>query len=180
GPGPNGLGPGHGGHAHGHVVLAELRRDHDGVNVIADILCTRLVVLQEWHLEFDADLHLGVQQHGRVAKRRYSRHRRRLQREQRRRLPLGERHARLRNRQIDRLSLDRQLSRHDLCGAGLPMNATNSSWPKGGGECYSFHPGGINVVFGDSSTRFISETIDITTFCALVTRAGGEIAGEVP
>ncbi len=55
-------------------------------------------------------------------------------------------------------------------GAGTPMNATNE------GECYSFHPGGIAVVFGDGSTRLLTESIDLRTFCALVTRAGGETA----
>jgi prepilin-type processing-associated H-X9-DG protein len=65
-------------------------------------------------------------------------------------------------------------------GTGRAMNATNSSTPKGGGECYSFHSGGMNAVFGDGSTRFISETIAITPFCALVTRAGGEANAEVP
>ena len=59
-------------------------------------------------------------------------------------------------------------------GAGLAMNATNE------GECYSFHPGGANVVFGDTSTRFIAESIDISTFCGLITRAGGEATGTVP
>jgi prepilin-type N-terminal cleavage/methylation domain-containing protein len=58
--------------------------------------------------------------------------------------------------------------------AGLPMNATNE------GECYSFHAGGMNAVFADASTRFISETVDITAFCGLVTRTGGESTGEVP
>ena len=55
-------------------------------------------------------------------------------------------------------------------GAGTPMNATNE------GECYSFHPGGMAVVFGDGSTRLLTEAIDLRTFCALVTRAGGETA----
>ena len=54
--------------------------------------------------------------------------------------------------------------------AGVAMNATND------GECYSFHPGGINVVFGDASTRFLGESIDLRTFCGLVTRAGAEQA----
>lgn len=57
---------------------------------------------------------------------------------------------------------------------GRPMNATND------GECYSFHTGGMTVVFGDASTRFISQGIDLRTFCALVTRAGDEQAGVVP
>jgi len=52
--------------------------------------------------------------------------------------------------------------------AGLPFNAAND------GEAYSFHSGGINVVYGDASTRFLSEGIDLRTFCGLVTRAGGE------
>ena len=59
-------------------------------------------------------------------------------------------------------------------GTGQALNATNE------GECYSFHSGGIHAVFGDTSTRFIAETIDIMTFAALVTRAGGEGVGEVP
>ena len=58
--------------------------------------------------------------------------------------------------------------------AGIPMNATND------GECYSFHKGGMSAVFGDGSTRFIAEGIDLRTFCALVTRAGGEQAGQIP
>ena len=53
-------------------------------------------------------------------------------------------------------------------GAGRPMNATNE------GECYAFHPGGMNVVTGDVATRYLDESIDLRVFCALVTRAGGE------
>ena len=53
-------------------------------------------------------------------------------------------------------------------GAGVAMNATNE------GECYAFHPGGMNVVAGDVATRFLAESIDLRVFCALVTRAGGE------
>jgi prepilin-type N-terminal cleavage/methylation domain-containing protein len=52
--------------------------------------------------------------------------------------------------------------------AGVPMNASND------GEAFSFHRGGINVVFGDASTRFLDESVSLQTFCALVTRAGGE------
>jgi len=58
-------------------------------------------------------------------------------------------------------------------GTGAPMNATNE------GECYSFHSGGMVVVFGDVSTRVLSESIDLRTFCGLITRAGGE-AVEAP
>jgi prepilin-type N-terminal cleavage/methylation domain-containing protein len=54
--------------------------------------------------------------------------------------------------------------------AGLPFNGSND------GEGYSFHPGGINVVFGDSNTQFLADGMDLRTFCGLVTRAGGEAA----
>ena len=53
-------------------------------------------------------------------------------------------------------------------GTGIPMNATNE------GECYSFHGGGMVAVFGDTSTRLIAEAVDLRTFCAMITRAGGE------
>lgn len=55
---------------------------------------------------------------------------------------------------------------------GVPMNATND------GEAYSFHPGGINVVYADSSVKYLSESIDLKIFCAMITRAGGESYGE--
>jgi len=61
-----------------------------------------------------------------------------------------------------------------VAGTGAPMNATNE------GEMYSFHAGGGIAVFGDSSTRFISESIDLRTFCAIITRAGGETVAEIP
>ena len=59
-------------------------------------------------------------------------------------------------------------------GTGIPFNASNE------GEGYSFHDGILNVVFGDSSTRSISESIDLRVFCALVTRAAGDAVGEIP
>jgi len=58
--------------------------------------------------------------------------------------------------------------------AGMPMNATND------GECYSFHNGGMCAVFGDTSTRFLAQDIDLRTFAALITRAGGEQTGVIP
>jgi type II secretory pathway pseudopilin PulG len=58
--------------------------------------------------------------------------------------------------------------------AGVAMNASNE------GECYSFHRGGANVVFGDTSTRFIADSIDLATFCGLITRAGGEATATAP
>ena len=40
----------------------------------------------------------------------------------------------------------------------------------------SYHPGGINVVLGDGSTHFVSSNVNLETFQALATRAGGEVA----
>lgn len=39
----------------------------------------------------------------------------------------------------------------------------------------SYHPAGINVVMGDGSVHFLSNSIDELTFQALATRAGGEV-----
>jgi prepilin-type N-terminal cleavage/methylation domain-containing protein/prepilin-type processing-associated H-X9-DG protein len=39
----------------------------------------------------------------------------------------------------------------------------------------SLHPGGVNVLFLDGSVRFIKSTIDLPTWNALGTRAGGEV-----
>ncbi len=40
----------------------------------------------------------------------------------------------------------------------------------------SFHPGGVNAVVGDASVHFISDSIDLTVWRALGTRAGQESA----
>lgn len=49
--------------------------------------------------------------------------------------------------------------------AGSPMNATND------GECFSFHPNGMNTVFCDGSTKFLIEDIDLSAFCAMIARS---------
>jgi prepilin-type processing-associated H-X9-DG protein len=43
------------------------------------------------------------------------------------------------------------------------------------GELYSFHSGGVNVVFADGSVHFLSQSITVTTVAALVTKNGGEV-----
>ena len=59
-------------------------------------------------------------------------------------------------------------------GAAQPgpcaINCTNER------EVYSFHPGGANTVFADSSLHFLKAEIDIRVFARLVTYAGGEVA----
>ena len=41
-------------------------------------------------------------------------------------------------------------------------------------EPYSFHPGGINALFGDGSVHFIKDSINLVAFRSLLTIAGGE------
>jgi prepilin-type processing-associated H-X9-DG protein len=62
-------------------------------------------------------------------------------------------------------------------GAAAPgpcaINCTNGRQP------YSFHPGGVNVLFADGSVHFLRDDIDIRVLAALATRAGGEaVAGS--
>jgi len=42
----------------------------------------------------------------------------------------------------------------------------------------SRHTGGVNTGLGDGSVRFVRDTIDATTWRAIGTRSGGEVAGE--
>lgn len=40
----------------------------------------------------------------------------------------------------------------------------------------SYHPGGVLACFADGSVRFVPDTIDMTSYRAIWTRAGGEVA----
>jgi prepilin-type N-terminal cleavage/methylation domain-containing protein/prepilin-type processing-associated H-X9-DG protein len=42
----------------------------------------------------------------------------------------------------------------------------------------SFHPGGSNMLFGDGSVRFLKNSISLVTYCALGSRAGGEVVSS--
>jgi prepilin-type N-terminal cleavage/methylation domain-containing protein/prepilin-type processing-associated H-X9-DG protein len=57
-------------------------------------------------------------------------------------------------------------------GGTCYINCTNDS------ELYSFHPGGVNVVMCDGSTRFMTERIGAATLAALVTARGGDMIVE--
>ena len=41
----------------------------------------------------------------------------------------------------------------------------------------SRHPGGVNMLLGDGSVRFVKDTVDLATWRALGTRGGGEVIG---
>jgi len=42
----------------------------------------------------------------------------------------------------------------------------------------SLHPGGSNMLFGDGSVRFLKNSISMVTYCALGSRAGGEVVSS--
>lgn len=54
-------------------------------------------------------------------------------------------------------------------GCTYAMNKKNDNEP------YSFHSGGGNFLFADGHVQFIRETVSLTTFAALCTRAAGEV-----
>jgi prepilin-type N-terminal cleavage/methylation domain-containing protein/prepilin-type processing-associated H-X9-DG protein len=41
-------------------------------------------------------------------------------------------------------------------------------------EPFSFHPGGVNALFGDGSVRFVKETINLVAFRGILTLSGSE------
>jgi prepilin-type N-terminal cleavage/methylation domain-containing protein/prepilin-type processing-associated H-X9-DG protein len=57
------------------------------------------------------------------------------------------------------------------CGPGcaVAMNKRNNNEP------YSFHTGGSNVLFTDGHVQFVSASVDIRTFAALLTKSAGEV-----
>ena len=50
----------------------------------------------------------------------------------------------------------------------------NSSGNEGSGDPYSFHQGLVNVVMADGGVKTISDTVALSVFAAMVTRAGNE------
>jgi len=51
-----------------------------------------------------------------------------------------------------------------------------SSGTEGSGDPYSFHPGIVNVVMADGGVKTISDSVSLSVFAAMVTRAGAENA----
>ncbi|MFM7132495.1 MAG: H-X9-DG-CTERM domain-containing protein, partial [bacterium] len=39
----------------------------------------------------------------------------------------------------------------------------------------SRHPGGVNVLFGDGSVKFMKDSVNVSTWRALGSMAGGEV-----
>ncbi len=72
-------------------------------------------------------------------------------------------------------------------GVGFPASE-GSSWAttttsagtqaKQNEEPFSFHPGGVNALFGDGSVRFIKDTVNLASFRAILTLNGGEVVSS--
>jgi prepilin-type N-terminal cleavage/methylation domain-containing protein/prepilin-type processing-associated H-X9-DG protein len=62
----------------------------------------------------------------------------------------------------------------------VQANAINSVTDPDGSldEFFSWHPGGVNVLFGDGGVRFVHQQINSAVLMALGTRAGGEVVSE--
>ncbi len=60
---------------------------------------------------------------------------------------------------------------------GSPPGALNTAGNNAGAndELFSFHPGGVNCLFGDGSVRYIKSTVAVITLRALVTLNGNEV-----
>jgi prepilin-type N-terminal cleavage/methylation domain-containing protein/prepilin-type processing-associated H-X9-DG protein len=66
--------------------------------------------------------------------------------------------------------------RPDNEGVDWPTtNVTGGNNAGANDELSSFHPGGVNCLFGDGSVHFIRDTINIVTLRSLVTLKGGEV-----
>jgi prepilin-type N-terminal cleavage/methylation domain-containing protein/prepilin-type processing-associated H-X9-DG protein len=61
---------------------------------------------------------------------------------------------------------------HALPNSPVPDCTSNG---QGWFKAASLHPGGVNVLMGDGSVRFVSDGIQLTAWQALSTRAGGEV-----
>jgi prepilin-type N-terminal cleavage/methylation domain-containing protein/prepilin-type processing-associated H-X9-DG protein len=60
---------------------------------------------------------------------------------------------------------------------GVPWPTTHATAGNQAGpneEPYSFHAGGVNALFGDGHVQFIKETVDLVSFRAILSIAGGE------
>jgi prepilin-type processing-associated H-X9-DG protein len=67
---------------------------------------------------------------------------------------------------------------HHLLPNDPRWDCSNASHNPGQAAARSQHPGGVNVLLGDGSVRFVTNGIDPNTWQALATRSGGEVVGE--
>jgi prepilin-type N-terminal cleavage/methylation domain-containing protein/prepilin-type processing-associated H-X9-DG protein len=61
---------------------------------------------------------------------------------------------------------------------GVPWPTTTATAGNQAGpneEPYSYHPGGINALFGDGSVRFVKDSVNLVAFRGVLTLAGGDV-----
>jgi prepilin-type N-terminal cleavage/methylation domain-containing protein len=59
---------------------------------------------------------------------------------------------------------------YDVGAEAYATSGYPSVGTEGSSQPYSFHSGGLNVLLGDTAVKFLSETVDLGTVAALVTR----------
>lgn len=64
---------------------------------------------------------------------------------------------------------------HHLLPNDSRWDCSNASHNPGQAAARSLHPGGVNVLLGDGSVRFVANSVDPGTWQALATRASGEV-----
>ncbi len=67
---------------------------------------------------------------------------------------------------------------HHLLPNDSRWDCSNASHNPGQAAARSYHSGGVNVLLGDGSVRFVRNGIDPATWRALATRNGGEVIGD--
>src|SRR5947209_1653471 len=67
---------------------------------------------------------------------------------------------------------------HHLLPNDSRWDCSNTSHNPGQAAARSQHQGGVNLMLGDSSVRFVRSGINAATWQALATRAGGEVPGD--
>src|SRR5262249_2894111 len=67
---------------------------------------------------------------------------------------------------------------HHLLPNDPRPDCSNASHNPGQAAARSAHPGGVNVLLGDGSVRFVTNRVDPVTWQGLATRAGGEVLGD--
>ncbi len=63
-------------------------------------------------------------------------------------------------------------------GCGVANGCNQAMNRKNDNEPYSFHTGGGNFLFADGHVQFVAESVPISTFAALCTRAAGEVVSD--
>ena len=67
---------------------------------------------------------------------------------------------------------------HHMMPNDPKWDCSNGSHNPGQAAARSMHPGGVNLMMGDGSVRFIHNSIDPATWRGMATRASGEVLGD--